>query len=98
MIVSRDASRVMLDVVPAAITKFMVPSKIKVGMSSGNQSEEVTTVEEQNLDWGQGDIFVIPPWQWHCHENLSGQDSILFSINDRPTLSVLGLHREEAHK
>jgi peptide/nickel transport system substrate-binding protein len=43
----------------------------------------------------QGDIFVIPPWAWHSHENKSDGDSILYSMNDWPALKALGLYREE---
>jgi gentisate 1,2-dioxygenase len=54
-----------------------------------------TTVEKENLSWAKGDILTIPPWQWHSHENPSGEDAILFSINDRPAIESLGLYREE---
>lgn len=56
----------------------------------------VTTIEEQNYSWDEKDIFVIPPWHWHCHENPSDQDAILYSITDRPALKLLGFYREEA--
>lgn len=54
-----------------------------------------TTVEGENLRWGQGDIFVVPPWQWHSHKNPADGDAILFSITDRPAMEALGLYREE---
>jgi 1-hydroxy-2-naphthoate dioxygenase len=60
------------------------------------RGEGVTTIEGQEFHWAQGDVFVIPPWASHDHKNLSGGDTILFSINDRPVLEVLGLYREEA--
>lgn len=56
----------------------------------------VTQVSANNLQWVQGDIFVVPPWQWHSHENATGEDAILFSITDRPATEALGLYREEA--
>jgi len=52
-------------------------------------------VDGELLEWSQGDIFVIPPWSWHKHGNRAGQDAILFSMSDWPTLSALGLYREE---
>ncbi len=55
----------------------------------------VTTVEQEIFRWVQGDLFLISPWRWHNHENTSAQDAILFSINDWPTTSALGLYREE---
>ena len=48
-----------------------------------------------SLTRGQGDIFVVPSWQWHSHENTTSDDAILFSISDRPATEALGLYREE---
>ena len=56
----------------------------------------LTKVSANNLNWDQGDIFVVPSWQWHSHENTTDEDAILFSITDRPAAEVLGLYREEA--
>jgi gentisate 1,2-dioxygenase len=61
------------------------------------RGEGATAVGEERLEWVEGDIFVIPPWEWHRHENRRDQDSILFSIADWPALDALGLYREE-HK
>ena len=55
-----------------------------------------TQVGEGYLDWKKGDTLVIPLWQWHCHENLSNEEAVLFSINDRPVMEALQLYREEA--
>jgi gentisate 1,2-dioxygenase len=55
-----------------------------------------TKVGEQWLEWKKGDSLVIPLWQWHSHENLSGEDAVLFSLNDRPVMEALQLYREEA--
>jgi gentisate 1,2-dioxygenase len=55
-----------------------------------------TAVGEGHLEWKKGDSFVIPLWQWHSHENLSDEEAILFSINDRPVMEALQLHREES--
>jgi gentisate 1,2-dioxygenase len=38
----------------------------------------------------------VPPWQFHSHENTTGEDAILFSITDKPSTEALGLYREEA--
>jgi len=54
-----------------------------------------TEVDGQVLEWSEGDIFVIPPWAWHSHENRADDDSILYSMNDWPALKALGLYREE---
>jgi 1-hydroxy-2-naphthoate dioxygenase len=57
-----------------------------------------TVVENQRLQWRHGDIFVIPAWHWHKHENRSEGESILFSMTDAPTFVALGLYREEAQQ
>lgn len=54
-----------------------------------------TVVDGERIEWAQGDIFVVPPWCWHNHENLADGDTILFSMNDWPALQALGLYREE---
>ena len=55
----------------------------------------VTVVDGQRLEWEQGDIFLVPPWMAHWHENLGGEDALLFSMDDRPIVSALDLYREE---
>jgi len=55
----------------------------------------VTVVDGQRLEWSEGDIFVIPPWTWHSHENTSDADTILFTVDDWPTFQVLDLYRED---
>jgi gentisate 1,2-dioxygenase len=54
-----------------------------------------TKVGEGYLEWKRGDSFVIPLWQWHGHENLSEEEAILFSMNDRPAMEAFELYREE---
>ena len=59
------------------------------------RGQGVTMAGKEILEWDQGDIFVVPPWQWHNHENRLGQDAILFSMSDWPAMSALGLYREQ---
>jgi gentisate 1,2-dioxygenase len=54
-----------------------------------------TVVDGQALEWSQGDIFLIPPWATHNHENRGNEDAILFSMDDWPATEALGLFREE---
>ncbi len=54
-----------------------------------------TVIDGQTFEWTQGDIFLVPPWSAHHHENRAGEDAILFSMDDRPTTQALGLYREE---
>lgn len=52
-------------------------------------------IESERLDWAKGDIFAVPPWTWHHHENGEGGESILFSIDDWPAMTKLGFYRKE---
>jgi gentisate 1,2-dioxygenase len=56
----------------------------------------MTQVSANEFNWDKTDIFVVPSWQWHSHENTTGEDAILFSITDQPASEALGLYREEA--
>lgn len=56
-----------------------------------------TVIEGERLDWGKGDIFAIPAWKWHHHENASTEEAILFSVDDWPAMKTLGHYwKEEA--
>ncbi|MGH7831957.1 MAG: cupin domain-containing protein, partial [Candidatus Binatia bacterium] len=59
------------------------------------RGQGTATIDGQRFDWEQGDIFVVPPWHAHNHENRANEDSMLFSITDRPSAAALGLYREE---
>ena len=54
-----------------------------------------TIVDDETLTWSQGDVFLVPPWSVHRHENRSLEDAILFSMNDAPMTVAAGLYREE---
>ena len=56
----------------------------------------ITQVSANEFNWETTDIFVVPSWQWHSHENSTNEDAILFSITDQPASEALGLYREEA--
>jgi 1-hydroxy-2-naphthoate dioxygenase len=47
------------------------------------------------LEWSEGDIFVVPPWAGHFHENRTSEDAVLYSMDDWPTFKALALYREE---
>ena len=57
--------------------------------------EGTTMVDGQRLEWSKGDIFVVPPWTRHQHENRGTADAVLFTMDDWPALTSLGLYREE---
>ena len=59
------------------------------------QGTGATVVDGERLEWSKGDIFLIPPWAGHHHENLGNEDALLFSMDDRPVTAALGLYREQ---
>jgi len=60
------------------------------------QGEGRTRVGDDWLEWSQGDLFCIPPWQLHHHENAARGDAILYSIDDWPAMTKLGFYRIES--
>jgi gentisate 1,2-dioxygenase len=60
------------------------------------RGQGVTTIDGEAYSWTQGDIFIIPPWRSHRHENSADTEAILFSVSDWPAMAALGLYREEA--
>jgi gentisate 1,2-dioxygenase len=51
-----------------------------------------TDVDGQVLEWGPRDVFVVPSWKRYGHA--AAQQSVLFSISDRPAQETLGIWRE----
>lgn len=51
-----------------------------------------TTFDDQEIAWGPGDVFVAPSWKRYTHR--ATEESVLFSISDRPAQEALGLWRE----
>jgi gentisate 1,2-dioxygenase len=54
-----------------------------------------TVAADERLEWTQGDLFTIPPWTWHQHENAAGADAILYFVDDWPAMTKLGFYRME---
>ncbi len=52
-----------------------------------------TRIGEQTFEWGPLDLFVVPSWHWVTHE--ADEDSVLFSVSDRPVQQKLDLFRED---
>lgn len=60
------------------------------------EGQGTTQVDDTTLEWNRNDVFVVPSWAWHHHENSSAAvDAILYAVNDAPTLGKLALYREE---
>jgi gentisate 1,2-dioxygenase len=58
------------------------------------EGKGVTRVGDEVLEWGKNDVFVVPPWKRYAHE--MSEETVLFSISDRPAQEALGIWREEA--
>lgn len=56
------------------------------------EGEGATLIEDDRLEWHTGDIFAVPAWKWHSHENASPDDTILFSVDDWPAMKKLGYY------
>jgi gentisate 1,2-dioxygenase len=50
-------------------------------------------IADTAFEWGPRDIFVVPSWAPVSHE--ADEESVLFSISDRPAQQMLGLWREQ---
>ena len=59
------------------------------------EGEGLTDIEGERLEWHKGDIFGVPPWSWHHHENTFSGDTILFSVDDWPAMKALGFYMKE---
>jgi gentisate 1,2-dioxygenase len=59
------------------------------------EGEGYTEVEGKRISWQRNDVFTVPGWLQHHHDNTSHRDAFLYSVTDEPTLRKLGLYREE---
>ena len=59
------------------------------------RGEGRTEVAGEWPDWSRGDIFCVPPWTWHRHENPSSEAAILYSVDDWPAMAKMGFYRKE---
>jgi len=55
-----------------------------------------SVIDGRRFDWTRGDFFTVPPRALHEHANDGGDPAILFSFQDVPLLTALGLYRVEA--
>jgi gentisate 1,2-dioxygenase len=56
------------------------------------EGKGTTKLDDKTLDWSPGDVFVVPSWQRYAHN--AADESVLFSISDRPVQEALGIWRE----
>jgi gentisate 1,2-dioxygenase len=56
----------------------------------------VSVIDGVDLQWGPGNFFSVPPRALHGHASEGNARAILFSFQDVPLLTALGLYRMEA--
>jgi gentisate 1,2-dioxygenase len=54
-----------------------------------------TVADDVRMDWEPNDVFVVPGWTWHHHENRGTGDAVIYSVSDAAAMRKLGLYREE---
>jgi gentisate 1,2-dioxygenase len=54
-----------------------------------------TVIDGRRVEWGPGDFFAVPPRAAHAHAGDGDAPAILFSFQDVPLLTGLGLYRME---
>jgi gentisate 1,2-dioxygenase len=56
----------------------------------------VTEAAGRRIEWSRNDVFVVPAWVWHRHENADPRaDAVLYSVSDEPALAKLGVFRDQ---
>jgi gentisate 1,2-dioxygenase len=58
------------------------------------EGKGVTRIGGKDYEWTHNDVFVVPPWVTYSHH--ANDESVLFSISDRPAQELLGIWREAA--
>jgi gentisate 1,2-dioxygenase len=58
------------------------------------EGKGVTKIGGKDYEWTRNDVFVVPPWVPYSHH--ANDESVLFSISDRPAQELLGIWREAA--
>jgi len=62
----------------------------------GAEGKGKLVIEGQEIEWGPHDVFVVPSWTWHRHENLSSDNpAFMHSISDATVAAKLNMFREQ---
>jgi gentisate 1,2-dioxygenase len=54
----------------------------------------VTEIDGERFEWARNDVFVVPPWKRYRHN--TSEQSVLFSVSDKPAQQALGIWRDGA--
>lgn len=79
--------------------RFAAGASTRPGRTSANRiicvvaGSGSTSVENEELVWERGDVFVVP--SWHRYRHHSHEEAVLFSVSDEPAQRVLGFLRRD---
>ena len=59
------------------------------------EGEGVTHVDDEAIEWGQWDIFVVPPDATHHHD--PDDEAVLLGMTDRPVFEAFNFYAEAQH-
>jgi gentisate 1,2-dioxygenase len=60
------------------------------------RGDGASVVDGERFEWTAGDFLFVAPWAWCEHENRSRDaQTVLFRVDDVPTMKALGYYREE---
>lgn len=49
-------------------------------------------IDDQKVEWEEGDVFFAPPWARHYHKNSSAStEAVLFTVQNVPAVTDMGL-------
>lgn len=69
---------------------------IYIVMGRGHTTISWDGVNEERIDWEEGDLFSFPVWMWHQHFNDSETESCRYlAVQDTFSIKALGLHQIE---
>lgn len=90
------AFEIFRQVIPAALSTDMQRhhhETVHVVTSGRGHSE----IEDEVVEWSDGDLVYTPPWTWHRHYNDSTDDPVVFlTIESSRLLGLLGVGRRQS--
>ena len=54
------------------------------------KGEGYTRVENEIVEWREGDAVFVPVWAWHQHENVGSESAEYIACENAPLLQTLG--------
>jgi gentisate 1,2-dioxygenase len=88
-----------LDTMALHVTRLQAGSGATAKRSTANSIFAVieghgkSTIDERELEWRRGDVFVVPAWRTHAYRAL--EPSYLLRVTDEPLMRKLGWLRQQ---